>query len=149
MAKKKIEISGYYQDEGIVRMHKGHIVDLQKLSDKKEMPKIPYGTKVELTINYEEIDFLNGSNGIVWATYSYRQADTIKNALFIQNIFGEITESELVNTTLYKILVANPKEVEEAIDFIWRDENGLKLEPDWSYSKHEENKSFNKWLNGE
>lgn len=149
MANSELEISGYYQDLGIIRMDNGYKIDLLLLDDKRKVPKVPYGTKIKLSVKYEEIDFLNGTNGIVWGTYNYTQADTIKNALFIQNIFGEIRESKLVDTILYKVRVANVKEIRRAIDFIWRDDNGLRLKPDWHYRKDEVNTSFNKWLNGE
>ena len=149
MATSEMGINGYYQDFGIIQMDNGNNIDLLLLDDNWELPKVPYGTKINLSIKYEEVDFLNGTNGIVWATYNYAQADTIKNALFIQNIFGEIRESKLVNTILYKVRVANVKEIRRAIDFIWRDDNGLRLKPDWHYRKDEVNTSFNKWLNGE
>ena len=144
-----MEIKGYYQDSGIMRMDNGYNLDLLLLDEKWEIPKVPYGTKINLCIKYEEIDFLNGTSGIVWATYNYAQADTIKNALFIQNIFGEIKESKLVNTVLYNLHISNGKEISRAIDFIWRDDNGLRLKPDWHYRKDEINTSFTKWLNGE
>jgi hypothetical protein len=39
--------------------------------------------------------------------------------------------------------------MEKAIDFIWREEAGLRLKLDWQYSANKENESFNKWLSGE
>jgi len=148
MAIRKIEISGYYQDTGIVRMNNGHIIDLLQLSVKNELHSIPYGTKIEIIIKYDEIDYLNGTNGIVWATYNYSQADTVKNALYVQNILAEIIESNLVNRKLYKIFILNTENIEKAMDFIWRNDTGLRLKSDWHYQENKENESFNKWLSG-
>ncbi len=133
MATKHLEMNGYYKDEKIVEMDNGHIIDLSQLSNKTEIPSIPYGTKVEVIIKYDAIDFLNGTNGIVWATYNYIQADTIKNSLFVQNIYGRIRESELVTKTLFKIYIPNIIDIKKAIDFIWKDRNGMRLDPDWHY----------------
>jgi len=38
------------------------------------------------------------------------------------------------------------KKIIKAIDFIWREEAGLRLNLDWQYSANKENESFNKWL---
>ena len=64
----------------------------------------------------------------------------------MQNVFSEIRISNLENKNLYLIFIENPKEIEKAIDFIWRDEAGLKLKLDWYYPINKENESFNKWL---
>ena len=96
--------------------------------------------------SYNNVDFLNGSDGIVWATYSQLQVETIKNALLAQYIFSEIKVSNLEDKTFYLIFIENPTEIEKAIDFIWREESGLRLKLDWHYSANKENESFNKWL---
>jgi hypothetical protein len=49
---------------------------------------------------------------------------------------------------LLLIKIDNNKDIEEAMDFIWRKESGLRLMPDWTYAGGEPNKSFEKWLNG-
>jgi len=146
MARKSIEMDGYYKDKKIIEMNNGHIIDLSLFS-KTHIPSIPYGTKVEVIIKYEEIDLLNGTNGIVWSTYSSSQADTIKNALFVQNIFAEITKTILVNEMLYCVFIASKEDIGKAIDFIWKEENGMRLKPDWHYRRNEKNESFNKWTN--
>jgi hypothetical protein len=46
-----------------------------------EQLDLPFGRGVRLSIEYNEIDFKSGSNGIVWATYNKDQAETILGAL--------------------------------------------------------------------
>jgi len=71
---------------------------------------------------------------------------TNKSDYLCQNIFSEIRISSLEDKNLYLTFIQNPKEIEKAIDFIWRDEAGLRLKLDWYYSINKENESFNKWL---
>ena len=146
MPKKKIELSGIYKDMEIIQMDNGKMLRWSNLLDDNDAPLIPFGTKIEISLTYNDTDFLNGSNGIVWATYSQLQVETIKNALLVQNIFSEIRISNLTDKKLYLIFIQNSEEVESAIDFIWRDEAGLRLKLDWHYSANKENESFNKWL---
>lgn len=146
MPTKRIELSGVYKDIKIIQMNNGKILEWSNLINEKDVPLIPFGTKIKITLTYDDTDFLNGSNGIVWATYSQFQAETIKNALLVQNIFSEIRISDLEGKKLYLIFIQNSDEVESAIDFIWREEAGLRLKLDWQYSANKENESFNKWL---
>ena len=146
MPKKKIELSGIYKDMEIIQMDNGKMLRWSNLLDDNDAPLIPFGTKIVISLTYNDTDFLNGSNGIVWATYSQLQVETIKNALLVQNIFSEIRISNLTDKKLYLIFIQNSEEVESAIDFIWRDEAGLRLKLDWHYSANKENESFNKWL---
>ena len=146
MPTKRIELSGVYKDSEIIQMDNGKILEWSNLIDDSDAPIIPFGTKIEISLTYNDADFLKGSNGIVWATYSSFQAETIKNALLAQNIFSEIRISNIEDKSLYLIFIQNLEEMEKAIDFIWREEAGLRLKLDWQYSANKENESFNKWL---
>lgn len=146
MPTKTIELSGVYKDMEIIQMNNGKILEWSNLIDDSDAPIIPFGTKIEISLTYNDADFLKGSNGIVWATYSRFQVETIKNALLAQNIFNEIKVSNLEDKRLYLIFIQDMDEMEKAIDFIWREEAGLRLKLDWQYSANKENESFNKWL---
>lgn len=111
-------------------------------------PKLPYGTRFEITITFNEIDFLNGTRGIVWATYDHVQAETIQDALSVQNICSRFELMEMDEWRLIQISIPNPEDVQKAIDFIWRDRSGMRLKPDWWYSADNANSSFKKWTNG-
>ena len=143
---KRIELSGVYKDIEIIQMDNGEILEWSSLVDNFEAPLIPFGTKIEITLTYNDADFLEGSKGIVWATHSQFQVETIQNALLVQNVFSEIRISNLTEERLYLIFIQNLEEKEKAIDFIWRNESGLRLKLDWQYSANKENESFNKWL---
>lgn len=118
------------------------------LFGEENTPRLPFGTRVEITLSYEERDFLNGVNGIVWATYDRLQAETIQNALLVQNIFSEARQLELDDWLLYQLFIPRTEDVEKAIDFIWRDTTGMRLQPDWWFPAQAENESFRKWING-
>jgi hypothetical protein len=77
---KTIELSGVYKDMEIIQMNNGKILEWSNLIDDNDAPIIPFGTKIEISLTYNDADFLKGSNGIVWATYSRFQVETIKNA---------------------------------------------------------------------
>jgi hypothetical protein len=89
-----------------------------------------------------------GKDGTVWATFDLRQAEIIRNALLTQHIGCKLKETSLDGKKLYLLRVADERELEEAMDFIWKDKGGLRLTPDWSYSDGEVNKSFEMWLSG-
>ncbi|MEE9429990.1 MAG: hypothetical protein V3V16_03055 [Melioribacteraceae bacterium] len=146
MLTKRIELSGVHKDTEIIQMENGKILKWSNLIEHNNTPLIPFGTKIEITLTYNDSDFLNGTNGIVWATYSRIQVETIKNALLVQNIFSEIRISNLEEKRLYLIFIQNQDEMEKAIDFIWREKAGLRLKLDWHYSANNENESFSKWL---
>jgi len=112
------------------------------------LPRIPYGTGLEVTLAYEDVDYLQGTNEIVWATYHLRQAETIKAALLVQSIGCEVKEQSLPGARLYVLCIPQTTEVAAAVDFIWRDSSGLRLQPDWWYPAGAENESFEKWING-
>ena len=143
---KTIEFNGVYKDIEIIQLDNGKILEWSDLIDDNDAPLIPFGTKIEISLTYNNADFLKGSNGIVWATYSRFQVETIKNALLAQNIFNEIKVSNLEDKRLYLIFIQDMDEMEKAIDFILREEAGLRLKLDWCYPANKANESFNKWL---
>ncbi len=146
MPSKRIELSGVYKDIEIIQMDNGKILEWSSLVENIDAPLIPFGTKIEISLTYIDADFLKGTKGIVWATHSQFQVETIQNALLVQNVFSEIRISNLNVKCLYLIFIKNLEEKEKAIDFIWREESGLRLKLDWQYSANNENESFNKWL---
>jgi hypothetical protein len=77
-----------------------------------------------------------------------RQAETIKAALLAQSMVCEMREQTLSGTRLYLLCIPEAREVAAAVDFIWREPNGLRLQPDWWYPAGAENESFKKWING-
>ena len=145
---KRIELSGVYKDIEIIKMDNGKILEWFSLIVDIDAPLIPFGTKIEISLTYNDADFLKGSKGIVWATHSQFQVETIQNALLVQNVFSEIRISNLNEKRLYLIIIQDQEEKEKAIDFIWREDSGLRLKLDWQYSSNKENESFNKWLSG-
>ncbi len=115
---------------------------------KEVPPAMPYGTRLEMTITYEQNDYLSGENGIVWATHDRHQAEVICGTLRAQDIACEIQEKRLEGIRLHLIRITHPEKVAAAMDFIWRDDTGLKLQPDWNYPARAENESFQRWVNG-
>jgi hypothetical protein len=144
---KILQTKGIYNEGGNIVLNS---IKTMSWSDISEMtpPQLPAGTSVELSISFDENIFLSGSNGIVWATYDLRQVEIIQSALIAQHISSEINKIELGSQIFFLIKNLNDKDVNDAIDFIWRSNNGLRLKPDWAYSKGEKNKSFELWLSG-
>lgn len=149
MPGRVIRLNGVYNDIGILKLNDGRIVELSEITGYNDLPQIPFGTKVEINIIYDEKNLINGYNGIVWATYNINQAEMIKTALLVQNIFSEIKEIRLDSKLLHIVHIAAYKEVDKAVDFIWRDSTGLRLKPDWHYKTNAENESFKKWIDGQ
>lgn len=110
--------------------------------------ELPDGCRVEVSVFYDEEDFLSGKNGIVWATYDLRQAEILHRALLAQDINTEIKKTDLDNSELFLIQITSRSDENDAIDFIWKSESGMNLKPDWTYSDSEKNKSFEQWLSG-
>jgi hypothetical protein len=146
MTKKSIVFDGVYEDAGIIKIANGNSLVWSDLSSDEQVPKIPFGSHIQINISYDEVDYLNGKEGIVWATYSGFQADTISNALNVQNINNDVKKFELTTRIIHLINISSVDDVDKAVDFIWRGNGGLKLKPDWSYGANEENESFNKWI---
>jgi hypothetical protein len=117
--------------------------------DENISPEIPLGSSVELTISYDEQQFISGKDGIVWATYDKRQVEVIQNAMLALNITSEVKKIELAGKDLFIIKIINQTDLSNAMDFIWRSSTGLRLKPDWIYPEGETNKSFEQWLGGQ
>ena len=142
----QLKIAGTLTNHGIIKLETKKKVSWSELSG-EEIPKIPLGSNIELTISFDENEFISGKDGIVWATYNIRQAEIICNALSTLQISNEIQKNCFSNNEIYLIKTANIREIEDAIDFIWKSESGLRLKPDWNYPEGETNKSFELWLN--
>jgi hypothetical protein len=143
---RSIRLHGSYRDAGKIRLEKGVILEWNPRSV-DILPRIPYGTAVSVEIHVEERDYLNGTEGIVWATYNLRQAEIIRDTLLTQNIACELGEEKVKDHRLYLLSIPDANDVRAAIDFIWRENSGLRLKPDWEYPAGAENESFNKWIN--
>ena len=63
---KILKIKGIYSDIGKIELDM-MTIEWQKISDEKP-PEIPFGSNVELSISFDENDFLSGKEGIVWAS---------------------------------------------------------------------------------
>jgi hypothetical protein len=143
---KLINKTGIFNPDGEITLRPGISVSWKSLSN-KDIPDLPQGTPLDIEITLDENALLSGSHGVVWATCDQRQAEVICNALFAQNISSAIGKVELEDQILLLIKIYNINNVDEARDFIWRKESGLRLKPDWSYAEGEPNKSFEKWIN--
>ncbi|MCB9211645.1 MAG: hypothetical protein H6610_11655 [Ignavibacteriales bacterium] len=142
-----IKITGKYVNSGKIELENSKTVSWDVLSNENP-PAIPFGSKLELVITFNEKDFLSGTNGFVWATYDLRQAEIIKETLLAQNIGSEIKGEKLGNIILYVIKILSKNEIEDAKNFIWKGDSGLRLKPDWNYKPGEINPSFEQWLSG-
>jgi hypothetical protein len=142
---KLIKLKGHYVDYGVIELENKKIMHLNDLTD-EETILIPFGSPIEFSIAFEEPDFLNGKEKIVWASYDMRQVEIIKNALFAQNINAELKTKSIGEYKIFLIWITNNKDIEDAVDFIWRSKTGLRLKPDWNYPVGTTNKSFELWL---
>jgi hypothetical protein len=145
---KILKLKGIYSDIGKIELETMKTIEWKHISEEKE-PELPPGTIVELNISFNENDFLSGKNGIVWATYDLRQAEIIQNTLLAQNIYSEIKRIALGNKEMFLICIINESDIIDSIDFIWRNNTGLRLKPDWIFPDGEVNKSFEQWLSGQ
>ena len=150
-----LETKGIFNKDGKIVLNSMKTIKWEDFSNEK-YPELPAGTSVELSISFDENIFLSGINGIVWATYNLRQIEVIHNALLAQHLSSEVKNIGFVrrtpnggNENMFLINITNEMDVNEAIDFIWRSDSGLRLKPDWTYPDKETNKSFELWLNGQ
>ena len=143
-----LKINGIYNSLGKIELENSKIIDWNNISNNK-LPIIPSGSKIKLNISIDTSSFLNGTDGIVWATYDLRQAEIIQSALVAQQINSEIKNIHLNENVLYALKISNSSDIDNAIDFIWRHKSGLRLKPDWSYPNNEINNSFEQWLSGQ
>ena len=144
---KLIKVKGLYSDLGKIELENMKSIYLDEFTDEQHL-EIPFGSSVEVSIEFDENDFLSGKDGIVWATYDIRQAEIIQNTLLAQHINSEIGNANLGGRQLVLIKITNQTDMKDAINFIWKSNNGLRLKPDWSYPDGEKNKSFEQWLSG-
>lgn len=144
---KLIKKTGIFNPDGEIILHPGVSVSWKSISS-KNIPELPTGTPLDIEVSLNEKVLLSGNLGIVWATYNMRQAEVISNALLAQNIASAIGRVELEDNVLLLIKIHQISDVAEAMDFIWRKEDGLRLKPDWTYPDGDLNHSFEKWLNG-
>ena len=149
-----LKAKGTYYAEGEIVLNPLKTIRWKELSDKNP-PQLPNGMSIDLSISFDENNFLSGTDGIVWATYDSRQAEIIQDTLLAQHINCEIKkislepELGLELKNMFLIFITNEREIKMAIDFIWKSDGGLRLKPDWSYPSGETNKSFEQWLSGQ
>jgi hypothetical protein len=136
-----LKTKGIFNIEGKIVLNSLKTIHWRDLSD-EQIPKLPSGTTIDLSISFDENIFITGINGIVWATYDSRQAEIVQNTLTAQQISSEIKRIELGSEFIFLIKITNTKDVYDVMEFIWKSNGGLRLKPDWSYPKGEANKSF-------
>jgi len=140
-----LKLNGIYHTGGQMVFGTNKMIDWNDINAGKP-PELPNGSNIDVTISFDEGDFLTGRNGIVWATYDLRQAEIINSALVAQHISTRLQMLPFGEEEIFLITVTNESDINEAINFIWRDGAGLRLKPDWSYPEGEVNKSFEQWL---
>lgn len=138
-------LSGTYLDAGKIRLASGEILTCAELVAQHVLP----GAAMKVTIVLEAPDYLHGIEGAVWATYDRYQAEVVQSALQSQKISCEVREAFLSGKRLFVVHVRDPAQAEAAMDFVWREPDGLMLQPDWSYPAGAMNESFLKWLEEE
>jgi hypothetical protein len=143
-----LKSKGIFNSEGKIVLNSMKTIRWRDLSN-EELPQLPPGTSIDLSVSIDENVFLSGINGVVWATYDPRQAEIIQNTLTAQQISSEIKRIELEKQNMFLIKISNTKDVYDVIEFIWKGNSGLRLKPDWSYPEGEPNKSFDQWLSGQ
>jgi hypothetical protein len=144
---KQVKVKGFYSDLGKIELPHSQSIPSIGLTN-ENIAHIPFGSKVEITISYDENDFLSGNNGIVWGSYDPKQIEVVKNALTAQNIITDIETKFLVNRKIQLLIVKDRKDIPGVINFIWRSNAGLCLKPDWTYPDATINLSFEQWLEG-
>jgi len=142
-----LKTKGVYNEGGEVVINSVKTIHWKDISEEIP-PQIPAGTSITFEMALDENEFLSGKNGIVWATYDSRQAEIIQSTFLAQQINCEINNISFDNEDLFLIIITNKIEVQDAIDFIWKNNDGLRLKPDWHYGKGEINKSLEQWLSG-
>lgn len=142
-----LQTKGIYNKDGKIALNSIKIFNWADINENIP-PLFPEGTSIDLSISVDENIFLSGIDGIVWATYDLRQAEIIQSSLIAQHINCEVKPLKLEKENLFLISITNENETKDAIDFIWKSNDGLRLKPDWNYSKGVTNKSFEQWLIG-
>ncbi|MCL6494204.1 MAG: hypothetical protein K6T54_05410 [Ignavibacterium sp.] len=142
-----LKAQGILYSSGEIFLNSLKSIHWKELSDKAQ-PNLPDTIRVELSISFDENELLSGKDGIVWGSYDLRQAEIIQNSLLAQNINSTISKIESSIKSIYLIKILLMEDITTAKDFIWKNEGGLRLKPDWTYTEGEANKSFELWLNG-
>lgn len=142
-----LKLIGKFFSSGQIILNPLKSIQWEDLSD-SHPPYLPDNFRIELSLTFDENDFLLGNDGIVWATYDSRQAEIIRSSLIAQQINSEIIKLEFATRIILLLQVTQSNDIKAATDFIWKNSSGLRLTPDWNYSSGETNKSFEVWLNG-
>ena len=142
-----LQTKGIFNEGGEIVLNTNKTIHWADLSDINP-PHLPSGTTIDLSISSDENIFLSGLNKIVWATYDLRQAEIIQSTLIAQHINCEVKTITIKNENMFLISINNENETEDAINFIWKSNDGLRLKPDWYYGKGKLNRSFEQWLSG-
>lgn len=142
-----LKAQGILYSSGEIFLNSLKSIHWKELSDKAQ-PNLPDTIRVELSISFDENELLSGKDGIVWGSYDLRQAEIIQNSLLAQNINSTILKIESSIKSIYLIKILLMEDITTAKDFIWKNDGGLRLKPDWTYTEGESNKSFELWLNG-
>lgn len=145
---KLLQIKGAYKNLGIIELENNKTIEWKILSEENP-PDLPIDSTIKLEIICMPDEFLSGRDGIVWASFDKRQVEVIHNALLAQHINCEVRRLHSIKAEFFLVKIENEADINSAMDFIWRSVTGLRLKPDWSYSKGEPNKSFEQWLNGQ
>jgi hypothetical protein len=142
------KVKGVYIASGKIELETFKTLNWRDLFDNNP-PELPEGSVLEFILSLEINDFLNGRNGIIWATYDFRQAEIIQSTLLAQQVSSEVITVDLSKVKIFLLKILNESDVSEAINFVWKNDTGLRLKPDWSYPEGEKNKSFEQWLSGQ
>lgn len=143
-----LKTKGILNDDGKIVLNSLKTIYWADFSS-EEKPNLPPGTSLEFSVTFDESIFLSGLNGIVWGTFDLRQAEIIQNTLLAQHISSEIKIIRAGNRNIMLLKINNETDVNEAREFIWSGNRGLRLKPDWYYPEGELNKSFEQWLSGQ
>ena len=114
-----LKTKGVYNEGGEVVINSAKTIYWKDISEEIP-PQLPAGTSITFEMTLDENEFLSGKNGTVWATYDSRQAEIIQSTLLAQQINCEINNISFDNEYLFLIIITNKTEVQEAIDFIWK-----------------------------
>ena len=144
-----LQTKGIYNEDGKIALNSIKIFNWADINENIP-PLFTEGTSIDLSSSDDQNIFLSGIDGIVWATYDLRQAEIIQSSLIAQHINCEVKRISLEPElkSMFLISITNEREIKMAIDFIWKSNDGLRLKPDWNYSKGVTNKSFEQWLIG-
>jgi hypothetical protein len=141
-----VKIKGTLNDKGEVVFQRGKPLPLLTLYQQQTL-QLPVEICIELSVTVEINDLISGTDGFVWATKDFCQAEIINNALKVQHIESEIINAESNNILIYLIKVNREEDIKKGFDFIQNDKSGLRLKPDWDYPEGERNQSFEQWIN--